>query len=311
MRRSGFLTFCFAFCPGAGQMYQGYMKRGISIMGAFGLSIALTSMFGTVLFPMLIVIVWFAAFFDTFNIARRDEAARRAQPDDWLWNSVDWGGRLANPSQQRVLGIVCLILGAWLLLEQLPRLLNNLGIDVYGIVNFIERYVPSVALALALIWLGMRFLSGRGAGRQAPYRPVAPPPPPKEDDPRFHAPVPGPIPTKIPRPQPRASTVVPPNATVRPMAAPTARPVTAAAPAAPADPAAAGRAGASAAAGQASATAAKAATTPSLELTGAQDPAAPKAPVTPQLVLETEAPATSETPAAQQDSTAQQDAGAN
>ena len=31
-RKSGFLTFCLAFCPGAGQMYQGYMKRGLSLM---------------------------------------------------------------------------------------------------------------------------------------------------------------------------------------------------------------------------------------------------------------------------------------
>lgn len=25
--KNGFLTFCFAFVPGAGQMYQGYMKQ--------------------------------------------------------------------------------------------------------------------------------------------------------------------------------------------------------------------------------------------------------------------------------------------
>ena len=27
MMKNGILTFLFAFCPGAGQMYQGYMKR--------------------------------------------------------------------------------------------------------------------------------------------------------------------------------------------------------------------------------------------------------------------------------------------
>ena len=29
MMKNGILTFLFAFCPGAGQMYQGYMKRGL------------------------------------------------------------------------------------------------------------------------------------------------------------------------------------------------------------------------------------------------------------------------------------------
>ena len=35
MMKNGILTFIFAFCPGAGQMYQGYMKRGLSLLLAF------------------------------------------------------------------------------------------------------------------------------------------------------------------------------------------------------------------------------------------------------------------------------------
>ena len=41
MIKNGFLTFCFSFIPGAGQMYQGYMKRGLSQVTAFVLLIAL------------------------------------------------------------------------------------------------------------------------------------------------------------------------------------------------------------------------------------------------------------------------------
>ena len=29
MKKNGILTLLFAFIPGAGQMYQGYMKRGL------------------------------------------------------------------------------------------------------------------------------------------------------------------------------------------------------------------------------------------------------------------------------------------
>ena len=32
MLKNGFSTFCCAFIPGAGQMYQGYMKRGLSLI---------------------------------------------------------------------------------------------------------------------------------------------------------------------------------------------------------------------------------------------------------------------------------------
>ena len=34
-KKSSFLTFCFSFLPGAGQMYMGFMKRGISLMSSF------------------------------------------------------------------------------------------------------------------------------------------------------------------------------------------------------------------------------------------------------------------------------------
>ena len=42
MRKSRILTFLFALWPGAGQMYLGYMKRGVSLMGVFCLLIAIT-----------------------------------------------------------------------------------------------------------------------------------------------------------------------------------------------------------------------------------------------------------------------------
>lgn len=34
-RKHGFLLFIAACIPGCGEMYQGYMKRGISILTAF------------------------------------------------------------------------------------------------------------------------------------------------------------------------------------------------------------------------------------------------------------------------------------
>lgn len=44
MERNKFLVFCFAFVPGAGQMYLGMMKKGLVIMGAFWAVIAIAVM---------------------------------------------------------------------------------------------------------------------------------------------------------------------------------------------------------------------------------------------------------------------------
>lgn len=160
MRKSGFWTFCLAFWPGAGQMYQDYMKRGISIMGLFGLEIVLLSTFGSALFSMMMLVTWCAAFFDTFHLARMDAAARADDPDEWLWNA--FGDIGFAPGRNVALGAVCIVLGAWLCLEQLPRLLGEFGLRVYWLTAMIERYLPPLFLAAVLIWLGLRLVMGDG-----------------------------------------------------------------------------------------------------------------------------------------------------
>lgn len=47
MYKNGFLTLCFSFIPGAGQMYQGYMKRGLTQEICFVIPL----MIGGVFFP--------------------------------------------------------------------------------------------------------------------------------------------------------------------------------------------------------------------------------------------------------------------
>ena len=42
MKKNFFLSFICACVPGAGQMYQNYMKRGVSLMGAFAAVCALS-----------------------------------------------------------------------------------------------------------------------------------------------------------------------------------------------------------------------------------------------------------------------------
>ena len=66
MLKNGFLTFCCAFIPGAGQMYQGYMKRGLSLI----LTACLIGMVGSLLNPvlLLLVVLWMYSFFDTLGV---------------------------------------------------------------------------------------------------------------------------------------------------------------------------------------------------------------------------------------------------
>ena len=68
MKKNGFLTFIFACIPGAGQMYYGYMQRGLSLITMF----IACFIVGAIINPLaaLAIIVWMYAFFDTYEIGR-------------------------------------------------------------------------------------------------------------------------------------------------------------------------------------------------------------------------------------------------
>lgn len=66
MKKNGILTLLFAFIPGAGQMYQGYMKRGLSLV-LMAAAIGMASMLiPPIAFALLVVFMY--SFFDTFNL---------------------------------------------------------------------------------------------------------------------------------------------------------------------------------------------------------------------------------------------------
>ena len=165
MYKNGFWNFVFACIPGAGQMYQEYPRRGISIMLLFSITIQLTSTFGFVLFSLLLPIEWFAAFFDTFRLARILPPYRSEKPDDWIWN-LDAGVCRERPrGRSSAIGLGLMALGVWLLLERLIDLLGEIFpglsravLDVLW--GLLHRYLPAAVLAIALIWLGLRFIAG-------------------------------------------------------------------------------------------------------------------------------------------------------
>ena len=88
MKKNGILTFLFAFVPGAGQMYQGYMKRGLSLITMLCLFIMAGAMTG--LDPLIVgcLIVYMYSFFDTFNL-RAQIMADNAPEDDYLVH-INW-----------------------------------------------------------------------------------------------------------------------------------------------------------------------------------------------------------------------------
>ena len=111
-RKSGFFTFCLAFCPGAGQMYQGYMKRGTSLLVLFMLIIMLGTLLNMVPVALFSLVVWMYSFFDTFNIRSRFLSGEAMEPDAWLVDPESLAGgnwKTLVEKRHRVLGIALVL----------------------------------------------------------------------------------------------------------------------------------------------------------------------------------------------------------
>ena len=58
-KKSGFWTFIFSLLPGAAEMYMGFMKMGVSLMGLFFGLFIIGGFFGQSIFVLADIVVWF------------------------------------------------------------------------------------------------------------------------------------------------------------------------------------------------------------------------------------------------------------
>ena len=163
MKKNGILTFLFAFVPGAGQMYQGYMKRGLSLITLLFLCI----MAGMLLEPLVLtaLIVWMYSFFDTFNLWAQFIAGT-APADDYLvhFNTKDARLTLFFRDSHKLVGWALIALGAMVAYQNIiMRVLGDVmwrwGQNspffraVYLMLDELPEVVVCVALIICGVWL--------------------------------------------------------------------------------------------------------------------------------------------------------------
>lgn len=85
-QKNGFWTFIFSLIPGAGEMYMGFMKQGLSIMILFWLMIALCNFFNTGAFLFGLPLLWFYSFFNVHNLKSLTEEEFYTITDDYAFH---------------------------------------------------------------------------------------------------------------------------------------------------------------------------------------------------------------------------------
>ena len=173
MMKNGILTFFFAFCPGAGQMYQGYMKRGLSLITMFCLFVAA----GVTMLDVLAVgcaIVWMYSFFDTFNL-RAQIGAGTAPQDDYLVH-INWNDKRMEQfmmDSHKLVGWGLIALGVLLAYKNI--IMNTLGyllwrwgkeIPFFRALYLVLDELPEIVVCVALIVCGLWLVKGPKGKKQ-------------------------------------------------------------------------------------------------------------------------------------------------
>ncbi len=170
-RKNGFWTFCFAFIPGGGQMYQGYMKRGLSLMSLFVFVIFFVSFLGLGLLSLALPVIWAYSFFDTFNIHGQTPEQAAANPDRYLIDPaslVGENGRRLLSRRHKIIGWALVLMGVYALYENFvrPALWNLVySFNLVWLQNLLDS-LSTLVVALLLVGLGVYLLRG-GAAKHA------------------------------------------------------------------------------------------------------------------------------------------------
>lgn len=163
-KKSGFLTFCFSFLPGAGEMYLGFMKMGISLMGLFFVSLALAIILNMPTILFIMVVEWFYSFFHVHNLAGLTDEEFLDTKDEFLFN-LDTFFNLDEKSVEKyrkMIAIILIILGVLLLWNGIKdAFFVYLPDMVWRFVSRMERTLPEIFVGIAIIVGGFHMIKGR------------------------------------------------------------------------------------------------------------------------------------------------------
>ncbi len=163
-KKNGFLTFCCSLVPGAGEMYMGLYKQGISLMVLFFGVGAFAAWAGLEVLMAIAPVIWFFSFFHTHNLRNMPEEEFMSQEDQFfVFQGVDFSNLDESLKKNRKIVAAALILFglcmfAQIIMNLLDPFLNSFYWDFVWRLN---RNAGRVIIAVAIIFSGVHILKGK------------------------------------------------------------------------------------------------------------------------------------------------------
>lgn len=163
-KRNKFWTVVFACMPGAGHMFNGFIKRGFSFMLMFWVVLAIAGFFNLGVFFFAIPVVWFYAFFDCINRRFQDDEEFYSQEDEYMLSIEDLPSAIWIEKRRPIFGWGLIILGSYALWNNIIlRGLRQFVPDFfYGFhLQGLSYVIPQLLFAVLIVWAGVALIRGK------------------------------------------------------------------------------------------------------------------------------------------------------
>ena len=161
-QKRGFWLFIFSLIPGAGEMYMGFKKQGLSIMLLFWGVFAAGSFTGMDWLIFLIPIIWFYSFFNVHNLKSLSEEEFYSIEDSYVFHMDELAGDISSlvSHHRKLTAILLIILGASILWNNIVdffyMILPGYLADVLGTFAY---HLPQLVIAVCIILAGIYILT--------------------------------------------------------------------------------------------------------------------------------------------------------
>lgn len=163
-KKNNLFTFLCSFIPGATEMYMGFMKLGISLMGTFAFVCALSAI--NELFFFLVPMIWAYGFFHARNLASTSEEEFRILQDHWIYE--EFGDlTLCRPEGNKCrkwAAAAMIFVGLSVLWKNLSGFLYRLiPQSHWTTISPLINNFPETVLSILIILIGIRLIRGKKA----------------------------------------------------------------------------------------------------------------------------------------------------
>ena len=170
-QKRGFLLFICSLIPGAGEMYMGFFKQGISIMTLFWAIVAIAGGLNISSLVILLPVIWFYSFFHVHNLKELPEEEFYAIEDNYILHLDTVFSNIGKitSKQLKVSAILLIVLGFAILWNGFRDILYWILPGYLGTyVQDIMYQVPSIIIGILIIIAGYHILTGKFKSFQEP-----------------------------------------------------------------------------------------------------------------------------------------------